>query len=155
MSNINFWNKFKHINLDINYIKYILSTYGTSLRCNRFAIGTCIENHIGSVLNNNNIETKVNSNENRFDLDIKHYGKVSLKYSSSGNIRLHNSMGCNKDIKVNKTLIITPNIIILLDPVLIGSYGLNINDFLTNTSDSLQLKRSIFKALEKVNYIYI
>jgi len=153
-----FW---KELNIfDINLLKkpveYLLHQFGTRVPCNRFDIGNCIEfiicNHIKSV----GFKIIELTNAKRFDVDIDNYKKLSIKYSSIGDITLHNSNSCiNKDIEMKDTILLTPDKLYLITNSELSKHNININDYLKNSGDSLKLKRKILVKLEKINYPYI
>lgn len=139
--------------------KFILSHFGTSLRCNRFTIGNCIEYAVNDLLCENGYKTISLSNHNKYDIYIHRYGPVSIKYSSSGAIRLQNNIGylqnySNTDNHIVKTMIITPLKTYIISNTLLEPY-LNINEYLQYRPDSIILRRSILKNLEKLDYPFI
>lgn len=133
--------------------KWMFTEYGTSLVCNRFDIGNCVEYGMTDLLKSLNLPVKEWTNEKRIDLEVQGYDKLSIKYSSCGNIKLHNSLGENKDFTLKKTILITPSKIFLIDEEMCKPY-LDIKTFLKNTKDGLELKRSILTQLSKKSYPY-
>jgi len=148
-----FWNKIKLINFKNfeNDIKVLLLEYGTTLCCNRFNIGNIIEFKLADEINNY-YKVKDLSNEKRYDINIIKYEKISVKYSKIGNIKLINSLGLNKDVKLCKTLILTPNRMYLISIELLQCYGINSTKYIKNTKDGAILKRSLLTLLDKINY---
>ncbi len=134
-------------------VKDALTHFGTFERCNRFDIGNCIEFFFADVVKYNfNIECLPNAK--RIDCSIKNYDKLSIKYSKTGDITLHNSQGSNRDIIMVKTILITPDYIYLISNELVSKIGLNLQDYLKNNTDSLKLKRTILTQLKNKNYYY-
>ena len=86
----------------------MLTEFGTTNRCNWFDVGNCLEFILADWIRSTGIEVENEPNSLRTDLYIKNYGKLSVKYSSSGNIKLHNSLGENKDMYMHPTLVIKP-----------------------------------------------
>ena len=87
-----------------NKIEYLLNEFGTFEPCNRFDVGNTIE----FILNDHIVESgfKVNElpNAKRYDVDVENYKKLSIKYSSGGEITLHNSNSCvNTDLEMKDT----------------------------------------------------
>ena len=93
-------------------------------------------------------------NAKRYDINIHNYCELSIKYSTSGNIKIHNSLGENKDMTLKKTLCITPSEIYLLLPEQICKI-IKLENYLINTKDGLELKRKIFCDLKKKKYPFI
>ena len=89
----NFWDLFISQNPHKmkNLIEYILEEFGTFKQCNRFDIGNSIEFIINDYMQNMGLEITELPNASRIDVDICNYKKLSIKYSSSGDIKLHNS----------------------------------------------------------------
>lgn len=136
--------------------KDLFITYGTALPCNRFDVGNCIEFAIGDMLKEGGVfEVGQLSNAKRVDISLKGFGSLSIKYSSSGNIRLHNSLGGNKDKSMTDTLLVTPREIIFLHVKTMKDLGVDPSSFMKDTTDALELKRSILKALTNVGYKYV
>lgn len=106
ISDKKFWSVVRGCDLTM-YVKradYLLQKFGTSLACNRFDVGNCFEYNVRDFLTENGMSVKELPNARRVDLDIHDYDRVSVKYTSSGNIKLHNSNGQNKDMTLTKTL---------------------------------------------------
>lgn len=151
-----FWQRIHNGNKSIfkKQMETILSIYGTKLSCNRFDVGNMIEYSISDYLcliGYNSIETP---NQIRFDIDVETVGQFSIKYSSGGDITLHNSnRHTNKDLLMKDTILITDKEWWLLVPALMDEYIMVI-DYIKNKSDSLCLQRKIFKVLKNKNYPY-
>ena len=156
LSNNSFWDLFDKFDKTLfeKRCKTLLTYFGTTLRCNRFDLGNCIEYAVAELLVENQIKITEMPNAKRYDINIHGYCELSIKYSTKGNIRLHNSLGENKDIQLKKTLCITPDRIYLLLPEIINKF-VKLDDYLENTKDALELKRSILKSLIKKKYPFI
>lgn len=153
-----FWSLFVGLcdNDFVRLCKYLFTVYGTARPCNRFDIGVCIEYALADMLlANGTFVVEEMSDAKRYDICIEGHGCVSIKYSSGGNIRLHNSMGENTDVSIKDTIIIAPKEIILLHCATIKDMGINIDGYLKNTKDSLELKRSLLTVLRQKRYKYI
>lgn len=153
-----FWSLFVGLSDDnfVRYCKHFFTEYGTARLCNRFDIGVCIEYALADMLRaNDTFIVKQMSDAKRYDICIEGHGCVSIKYSSGGNIRLHNSMGENTDVSIKDTFIITPTEIILLHCATIKDMGIKIDEYLKNTKESLELKRSLLTVLRQKRYKYI
>lgn len=138
------------------FLEYILNEYGTKLPCNRFAIGNSIEVLCGETLSNCGYVVELKQNAKRIDVFLKDYGNLSIKFSSTGDITLHNSNSCiNKDEKLIDTLLITTSKIYLLLNNRLVDYDIDLKNYLVNTGDSLKLKRSILTKLAEVKYPYV
>lgn len=138
-------------------IEYLLHEFGTKKPCNRFNVGNSIENILCELLNKCGLNVKQLPNAKRIDLNIVRYGSLSIKYSSVGDITLHNSNSCiNKDESMCDTLLLlTCDNIYLITKQSLLKNKIYISEYLKNTGDSLKLKRSILKKLEKIKYPYI
>jgi len=148
------------IMLDLNLLKgpieYLFEQFGTKEPCNRFDVGNSIEFIIGDYIKSCGFKCSDLPNAKRFDIDIDNYKKLSIKYSSTGDITLHNSnSSINKDIDMKDTILLTPDKLYLITNTELCKNNININDYIKNTGDSLKLKRNILKELEKINYPYI
>lgn len=140
-----------------NKIRYLLNEFGTKERCNRFDVGNCIEFIICELFTECGLEVQSLPNARRIDIDIKRYGSLSIKYSSGGDITLHNSNSCiNIDVSFTDTLLMTTEHIYLITKKSLLEYEIDINEYLVNKGDSLKLKRTLLKHLRTVyNYPYI
>jgi hypothetical protein len=134
--------------------KYLLMEFGTTNRCNRFDIGNCIEFFISDWIKSSDIKTENTPNALRTDICIKNYGNISIKYSSSGDIKLHNSLGKNKDMNMVKTLIVTPNKMYFISSELLNQIDIDIKKYLKDVKDGLCLKRSLLTLLNNKSYFY-
>jgi hypothetical protein len=151
----NFWSQFTEVDVSQFQIfcKHILSVYGTSRACNRFDVGNCIEfSFADDMLRSIGFDVESLPNAVRYDIHVKGHGHLSIKYTSSGDITLHNSQGMNKDMNIKDTMIITPSGMYLLEDVKIKEFGITISEYLTDKGDKLILKRKILKDLEKAKY---
>jgi hypothetical protein len=139
-----------------NIMEYILHVYGTSEPCNRFDVGNSMEYLLCDLLTACGLSVDSLPNAKRVDLNIHGYGSLSVKYSSSGDITLHNSnSSVNTDENFTDTLLVTTDRIYLLTSRALLSNGIDIKQYLKNAGDSLKLKRKIITALKKVNYPYV
>lgn len=154
-----FWKRIiniQHLAIVKNKIEYLLNEFGTSEPCNRFDVGNTIE----FILNDHIVESgfKVNElpNAKRYDVDVENYKKLSIKYSSGGEITLHNSNSCvNTDLEMKDTILLTPESLYLITNEELVKHEIDIKEYLKNAGDSLKLKRSILKTLKIKNYPYI
>jgi len=136
--------------------KLYMNEFGTSLPCNRFALGNLVEKLTIDAICSEGLKVTALPNEARYDCDIDTFGKLSIKYSSGGDITLHNSRSSvNKDMTMVDTLVITPKKWYLLIMSSIEGHGVEIAPYLKNNGDSLSLKASIFTELERIGYDYI
>jgi len=155
MTDTEFWLKLSAVNKKAaeSQIKYLLSQYGTRLPCNRFDVGNAIEFILKDLLHEFNVCST--PNEKRTDLSFDQYKKLSVKYSSTGNITMHNSNSCeNKDCKFTDLLLLTPTDLYLITAQSLTDYNININDYLVNKKDSLKLQRSLLKQLNLKQYTF-
>lgn len=135
---------------------HLLEDYGTSLYCNRFAVGNCHEYAIEDLVRATGLTVENLQNSERVDLNIKEFGRLSIKYSSTSDIKLHNSNNSsNKDMSMVETLLVTPTHWWILTMEEMEKVGVNVKDFLKNTGDGLQLKRSILTELSRKNYPHV
>jgi len=148
------------INLDLNLLKspieYLLEQFGTKEPCNRFDVGNSIEFIIGDYIKSCGFKVLELPNAKRFDIDIDNYKKLSIKYSSTGDITLHNSnSSINKDKDMKDTILLTPKKLYLITNTELCKNNINFKDYIKDTGDSLKLKRILLKELEKKEYPYI
>lgn len=158
-----FWNLFLPVFLSNkikveNEIKYWLREFGTSLQCNRFDIGNIIEQILTNLFNSiKEITAKNEPNECRIDITFEKFQNLSVKYTSSGPITLHNSNSKkNTDKSFTDTLLLEQDKskLWLLVQDEMKKYHIFVQNYIYDTSDSLKLKRNILKDLEDVNYPY-
>lgn len=148
--------KLPELNKLTHFLSDLLNTHGTKEPCNRFDVGNSIEFSIHEYITSRGIKSEKLPNEKRFDINIKNYKKLSIKYSSTGEITLHNSNGkSNTDTEVKDTLLFTPNKVYLITKDAISKFNIDINEYTTNAGDSLKLQRKFLKKLEEVKYPYI
>jgi hypothetical protein len=148
--------KNKNTNLYTNKIKYLLSEFGTSQPCNRFNVGNTIEFIMTEFLIDSGYSIEELTNAKRVDLCINGTYPISIKYSSTGSITLHNSNSCiNTDMKLTDLFLLTPTKLYLITNSLLLEYKIQIHNFLKNTGDSLKLNRNLLKLLEKIRYPYM
>jgi hypothetical protein len=144
-----------HIEEFENFVKYILNEFGTSEPCNRFDIGNSLEFSLKDILEKMGFTVQELPNAKRIDLCINKTYKISIKYSSTGDIKLHNSNNCsNTDMNMTDLLLITPDNLYLLTNENIKEYDVELVEYLKNTGDGLALKRSILNALNKKKFKY-
>lgn len=148
--------KSPELNKLTHFLSDLLNTHGTKEPCNRFDVGNSIEFSIHEYITSRGIKSEKLPNEKRFDINIKNYKKLSIKYSSTGEITLHNSNGKgNTDTEVKDTLLFTPNKVYLITQNAISKFNIDINEYTTNAGDSLKLQRKFLKKLEDLKYPYI
>lgn len=132
---------------------HILEDYGCALHCNRFAIGNCHEYAIEDIVRATGLTVQNLQDAVRVDLNIKEFGRISIKYSSTGDIKLHNSNNvANKDMSMVDTLLVTPTDWWILTTAEMAKVGLDVKEYLKNSGDGLQLKRTILTELTKKKY---
>jgi hypothetical protein len=132
---------------------HILEDYGCALHCNRFAIGNCHEYAIEDIVRATGLTVQNLQDAVRVDLNIKEFGRISIKYSSTGDIKLHNSNNvANKDMSMVDTLLVTPTDWWILTTAEMMKVGVDVKEYLKNSGDGLQLKRTILTALTKNKY---
>jgi hypothetical protein len=134
-------------------MKHIMAEYGTSLHCNRFAIGNSNEYAVADVVRSTGLNVIEMQDASRVDQEVIGLGKYSIKYSGSNNIKLHNSNNIsNTDTTMHNTLLVTPTEWWYLTPEEMTLVGINYKDFLKNTGDGLALKRTILTSLKSKGY---
>jgi hypothetical protein len=132
---------------------HIMSEYGTALHCNRFAVGNANEYAIAELVRSTGLEVIEMQDASRVDQEVKGLGKYSIKYSGSGDIKLHNSNNIsNTDMNMHDTLLVTPDEWWYLAPESMSSVGVDYKEYLKNTGDGLALKRTILSKLKANNY---
>ena len=135
---------------------HLLEEYGCSLHCNRFAIGNAHEYAIEDIVRSTGLTVENLQNAARVDLHIKEFGRISIKYSSSGDIKLHNSNNvANKDMSMVDTLLVTPTEWWILTTAEMMKVGVDVKDSLKNSGDGLQLKRTILTELARKKYPHV
>ena len=153
-----FWEKL--LSIDIHFIKdrieYLLYEFGTKEPCNRFDIGNSIEFIINEYITAAGFQTSELPNAKRFDVNVHDYKPLSIKYSSCGDITLHNSNSTvNKDMEMKDTILLTPEKIYLITNAELAKHQIDIQDYIQNTGDSLKLKRKIVKILHDKQYPFM
>jgi len=139
-----------------NVMQHLMMDYGTGLPCNRFAIGNCNEYAISDLIQESGIPCTVHTNAKRYDMHIPQIGTVSIKYSTTGDIKLHNSNNhTNTDMSMHDTLLVTDSEWWFLRTSEIEQLGIPLKDYIKNTGDGLGLKRSILTRLRKENYAHM
>jgi len=146
----------ENIDIPIKKINYLLNEFGTKELCNRFDVGNTIEFIIIDYLKLIGFNVNEYPNEKRIDLTINNDYNLSIKFSSIGEITLHNSNSCiNKDETMSNLFVITLTKLYLITNKSLVDYNINIKDYLRNAGDSLKLRRSLLTKLEKEKYPYI
>ncbi len=142
-------------------IKKRKNTFGTSIPSNRFSIGMSYEKCFVRFFKECGMKITHTGEKKRIDI-LFHFENdsstgLSIKYSSSGSIKIHNSLGLNKDVKFHPTLLIASNenLLLLIDEKIALDYGVDISNFLKNVKDGLQLNRKIINVLKATNYPFI
>jgi len=139
-----------------NLIQYILLEFGTKQPCNRFDIGNSIEFELADIIKKCDLDVKELPNAKRIDICVNEHYKLSIKYSSTGNIKLHNSNNSsNKDMTMTDLLLLTSDNLYLITNDNINDLDIDITNYLQNTGDGLSLKRTILTELKKKNFEYM
>tara|TARA_Y100000591_G_scaffold332405_2_gene369609 strand:- start:1906 stop:2517 length:612 start_codon:yes stop_codon:yes gene_type:complete len=153
----NLWSEIKKGDIcDLqNRIKYLLRVYGTTLPCNRFDIGNSIEFLLAHFITQLGFRVEKLPNAKRIDLCINETYKLSIKYSSIGDITLHNSNSCiNKDEIMTDLILLTPKMLYLITNNNLKQYNIDAKLYLKNTGDSLKLKRTLLTKLDNIKFQY-
>jgi hypothetical protein len=132
--------------------QFMMKHFGMSLQCNRFDVGNAHERLIADVVTGMGKRAVVHTNAKRIDIEVEDAIKFSIKYSSTGNIRLHNSLGSNRDLEMTDTLLVTPTEWWFLDTALMAEHGVAVADYLKNCDDCLELRRKVLTHLRKAKY---
>jgi hypothetical protein len=151
-----FWDRIKNTD-KTNYkriIQHLMSEYGTALHCNRFPVGNCNEYAIADVIRQTHMTVIEMQDAKRDDMEVKEFGRFSIKFTTASSVKLHNSLGENKDVKMHNTLLVTPTEWWFLAPAEIAAVGVTLSDYLKNTTDGLELKMSLLTALKAKQYPY-
>ena len=134
-------------------MKHLMTEYGTGLHCNRFAIGNSNEYAIADVVRETGLKVTEMQDATRVDQEVVGLGKYSIKYSGSGDIKLHNSNNVtNTDTTMHNTLLVTPDEWWYLTPEEMALVGVDYKIYLNNTGDGLSLRRTILSALKTSGY---
>ena len=137
----------------LTLMKHLMTEFGTALHCNRFAIGNCNEYAIADVVRGTGLKVTEMQDASRVDQEIVGLGKYSIKYSGSGDIKLHNSNNmANTDTTMHNTLLVTPDEWWYLTLEEMSLVGVDYKLYLKNTGDGLSLKRTILTALKHKGY---
>ena len=134
--------------------EYFLREFGYSKPCNRFAGGNVNEYLVRDLLVEQGYQVEVLTNNARVDMKVVGVpSPISLKYSSGGDIKLHNSMNTlNKDVEMANSLLTTPKEWWFLSKDDMLEVGVDVTSYIKNTSDGAALKASVLTALRKKNY---
>ncbi|MAP67638.1 MAG: hypothetical protein CMF80_08080 [Candidatus Marinimicrobia bacterium] len=136
-------------------MEFLLNEWGTSLPCNRFDVGNSIEFLISYFLESIGYTIQELPNARRIDLCINSVYPLSIKYSSTGDITLHNSNSCvNKDVKLTDLILLTTDEFYLITNKELELQNIDVEPYLKNPGDSLKLKRSFLTKLKKCGYPY-
>ena len=140
-------------------VEFILGIFGTALSCNRFPIGESIEYGTTEYLRRIGVDARWLPSATRVDLclhNVTGLSGISSKFCSTNKeVTLHNSQ---RTTATDKTL--HPTFLFLVDewwflyPPTIKSLGINPDDYIKNTKDSIHLKLSILKKLKELKYPY-
>ena len=136
-------------------IEYLMHEFGTSKQCNRFDIGNCIELIINDFLKSIGFDVEHLPNAKRIDLCLNKKYKISIKYSSGGEITLHNSnSSANRDETMHDLLLLTPDYLYLITNSELLKNNIDIKEYIHNAKDSLKLKAKLLTKLKEINYPY-
>lgn len=100
-------------------VRRVLTEYDTAIRENRFIVGGVIEYIVLAAINGSGVAKGKHVGDKAKGVDVRIYifqGKpceadISVKYSSSGNIRMVNTLGASVDARWNEaTLFVLPKI---------------------------------------------
>jgi hypothetical protein len=152
------WKNIKQVKIEeyIDKIKYLLLEFGTKELCNRFDVGNVIEFIIAELINSTGYNVEELPNAKRIDLCINGNYNLSIKYSSVGDITLHNSNRCiNKDLHLTDLLLLTTSQLYLITNKELQKNNIDVNQYIKNTGDGLKLQRKILKVLENKKYPFI
>ena len=134
-------------------MNHLMTEFGTALHCNRFAIGNSNEYAIADLVSSTGLKVTEMQNATRVDQSVEGLGEYSIKYSSSGDIKLHNSNNtANTDMSMHDTLLVTPDEWWFLRPSEMSAVGVDFKLYLKNTGDGLTLSRSILTKLKQASY---
>ena len=133
---------------------HMLKKFGNALPCNRFAIGTVNELLVRDFISKIGWKVESNMQAKRIDMTVEGLDPFSIKYSSSGNIKLHNSLGVNRDTTMVNTLLITPKHWWFLDIAEMAAVGVDYKDYIKEVTDGLELKRTILTKLASNGYAH-
>jgi len=139
--------------LYVKLMRHLFTEYGTGLHCNRFPIGNCNEYAIADVVRSTGLQITEMQNAVRIDQSVEGVGRYGIKYSSSGDIKLHNSNNVsNTDMTMHDTLLVTPTEWWYLRESEMRAVNVDVKPYLKNTGDGLSLNRSILTALRTSHY---
>jgi hypothetical protein len=133
---------------------YMLKKFGNGLPCNRFATGTVNELLVRDFICKTGLRAVSNMQAKRIDMTVEGLVPFSIKYSSGGNIKLHNSLGANRDTTMVNTLLITPEHWWFLDIAEMAAVGVDYKEYLKEVADGLELKRTILTKLASKGYAH-
>jgi hypothetical protein len=133
---------------------YMLKKFGNALPCNRFATGTVNELLVRDFISKTGWRVESNMQAKRIDMTVEGLAPFSIKYSSGGNIKLHNSLGVNRDTTMVNTLLITPEHWWFLDIDEMAAVGVDYKEYVKEVTDGLELKRAILTKLASKGYVH-
>lgn len=141
----------------VRNIELYLWNYGTSLPCNRFDVGNSIELEFTRFVQSIGSTARHTTHATRTDVDIEGVGAVSLKYSSGGNVTLHNvRSGVNKDFALHPTIVLRPEGLYLLETTMMAAASMDVKDYLRDDKSSLTMKGVVFADIRrKANHLHI
>ena len=112
-----------------------MSRFPTKLYENRFIVGHIVEciiaDNSGCTVTKNTKRTDITDGQNNY----------SVKYSSSGNIKLYNTLGECKDVDICPTFLIFPDRITYIDKDILNRVHGDYNVCLKNNKDGCSLTR--------------
>lgn len=136
-------------------MKCMMDEFGTFNACNRFDVGNVHERFVADVIETLGHSVSVHSHAKRIDIIVDEALEYSIKYSSTGDIKLHNSLGTNKDMRMKPTILVTMDEWWVLDELEMQKVDVDVTNYLVSKGDGLALKRSILTALRKAGYPHI
>lgn len=137
-------------------IMFLMNEFGTSMPCNRFAVGNSVEFILAEFLECHNLSVDRLPNAKRIDLCINDHHRLSIKYSSSGNIKLHNSNNSiNHDEQMTDLVLLTTKELYLITRQALKEHNIVATEYIKNTGDGLALQRRFLTFLKKNNYPYV
>lgn len=138
-------------------VRYYRRRFGTTLHCNRFDVGNGIEYAIADLLRANGLTVDSLPNAKRIDLIVNGDFPISIKSSNSNDIRLHNSLGKNKDTLFDvPLLVLRDDALYLLTRPAMEKHGIHPDAYLKNTGDALVMRGAVLTAVNKCHdYPYV
>lgn len=149
---LGFWNTLRTKPTDrlVRTIETFLYNYGTSLHCNRFDVGNCIELAFTEYIKDTGVSAEHTTHAKRTDIKIADAGSLSIKYSSGGTVTLHNvRSGVNTDFTVHPTIVLRPDGMYFLLTEELAAKGIDVADYLVDEKSSLSIKERIFRDIQQ------